>query len=377
MSVIPSDVANLVAWFKSDMGTYQDAAKAVPCTEGTTVYTWANQVGGGFDMVQANAARRPTWVYTGPLYKPELQFITSDVLGSTHALIAQPITVFIAGKRTGFGGAPSCWMINGDAAGCQIAHSSPNPAPYIWAGGSVIQSAITIGTAPLFMCAQFNGASSFLRFNGAANASGSPGPNGVTNIHLMGDAGATYWLPGSIYEFLIYNRALTLTEIQSLEEYFGFRYGIMATALHSAIKNSPSRGSVGALRKLVVGGIDYRLGVKRNNSEGSPNPPSLEIDQPNFFAFRWGVDPGNRTISVKVKQVSNVAGLRPQLVIKADASLGVPVDVIGEAPAGLDWVTIGPVAVNPTSSGVLWVEIWNVDTDTFGSSAIFDHIVAR
>jgi hypothetical protein len=138
-----------------------------------------------------------------------------------------------------------------------------------------------------------------------------------------------------------------------------------------------SRGVVGWLKDLKVAGNILRTGINRDDAEGSPSSPCLRIDTPNFWRFRWGVTAGTRTISISAKQVSNVAGKRPSLIIKANPDIGIAADVAASAPLSTDWVTIGPISVAPTRAGVLWVELWNDDTDTFNSPAFFDHIIAR
>lgn len=118
------------------------------------------------------------------------------------------------------------------------------------------------------------------------------------------------------------------------------------------------------------------VGIRRESTEGSPSAPCLAIDIPQTWRFRWGVRSGTRSMSVSAKQVSNVAGKRPRLVIRANPAIGVNSDVVADAPSGTGWVTIGPVSVTPTSNGMLWVELCNMDTDTFNSTAYFDHILA-
>ena len=54
--------------------------------------------------------------------------------------------------------------------------------------------------------------------------------------------------------------------------------------------------------------------------------------------------------------------------------MGVTSDVVTDASAGTGWVTIGPASVTPSTSGVLWVELWNMDVQNLGSPAFFDHV---
>jgi hypothetical protein len=124
-------------------------------------------------------------------------------------------------------------------------------------------------------------------------------------------------------------------------------------------------------------GRHLKTGVTQSAAEGNPSAPCLELDYPGMWRFRWAVQAGSqRTITAYAKQVSNVATQRPSLIIKADKSLGINADISGSAGLGTGWTTIGPVAVTPTVSGVVWVELWNNDTNTFLSPAFFDHIVS-
>ena len=146
------------------------------------------------------------------------------------------------------------------------------------------------------------------------------------------------------------------------------------------------RGVVGYLKGISLGGPTsllsdttfgrhLQIGVRQDTVEGNPSAPCLALDFPGFWRFRWGVAAGSHTLSVLAKQVSNVTGKRPSIIVKANPDIGVSVDVSASAGGSAGWVTIGPVTVTPTSAGVLWVELWNNDTDTFDSPAFFDHRV--
>lgn len=116
---------------------------------------------------------------------------------------------------------------------------------------------------------------------------------------------------------------------------------------------TPSHTLKGA---VCVDGIYQALGGK-DTVEGDPAQPSLRLSA-GYWAFRWTVLTGTRTISVKVKQPANLSP-RPTLVVKANPEIGVNADATGTAAAGTGWVTIGPVTITPTSDGAVWVELHN------------------
>lgn len=110
----------------------------------------------------------------------------------------------------------------------------------------------------------------------------------------------------------------------------------------------------------------------RNNTEGDPAQPSLELIGRGQWRFRWTVVAGSRSISINVKQVINVSP-RPTLIVKANPEIGVNSDIPDDAPSGTGWVTIGPVAAAPTSNGALWVELHaNYDA---AESSFWDNLV--
>lgn len=118
-----------------------------------------------------------------------------------------------------------------------------------------------------------------------------------------------------------------------------------------------------------------QIGAIRNNVEGNPSSPCLELTSNGFWSFRWVVPAGTREIWIDTKQASNNTA-RPSMIVKANAAIGVAADVTGTAAAGTGWVTIGPVTITPSSPGVIYVEFWNntIHTD---DPAYFDHIVSR
>jgi hypothetical protein len=142
---------------------------------------------------------------------------------------------------------------------------------------------------------------------------------------------------------------------------------------------------VGALEGISLGGVSSYLGdsftrhlqsgVREEFVQGNPTAPCLALDYPGFWRFRWGVTTGARTIQIYMMQVSNVTGFRPSMVVKANPAISINSDVITAAGSSTGWITVGPVTINPSGSGVLWVELHNNDTSTFQSTAYFDHIV--
>ena len=142
---------------------------------------------------------------------------------------------------------------------------------------------------------------------------------------------------------------------------------------------------VGALQGISLGAPSSGLGdntysrhlqtgVREEFNDGYPSPPCLALDYPGFWRFRWQVIPGSQTLSCYAKQVSNVTGLRPTMVVKANPAIGFPADVVTAAGSSTGWIKVGPMTAVVSAPGVLWVELHNNDTNTFQSTAYFDNI---
>jgi hypothetical protein len=121
-------------------------------------------------------------------------------------------------------------------------------------------------------------------------------------------------------------------------------------------------------------GLHLQNGVSRSDIEGSPDVPSVRLAQVGFWRFLWvAKSPGRYQIQVNVKQVINLPP-RPSLVIKANPDIGLSADVVGDAPDGADWVTIGPLTVNTTVPGATYIELHNNYAGDY-ADCFFDHIV--
>ena len=260
--------------------------------------------------------------------------------------------------------------------------------PNLYAGTSSPSSLGLGTTTPRIVSAILNSTSSYLRIDGVADIGPSNiGTNSITNLTLMdGDGLETYHADGDLYEFIAYRRALALTEEMQIEDYLNVKYAlgldIPSLALSPALAGRQC--VVGALQGICIAptsilgdgtyGRHMQTGVREETTEGYPSPPCLALDYPGFWRFRLQVVPGIQTISIWAKQVSNVTGKRPSMVVKANAAIGVATDLSASAGSSSGWTKIGPITITASDAGVCWVELHNNDSDTFYSTAYFDAI---
>jgi hypothetical protein len=142
-------------------------------------------------------------------------------------------------------------------------------------------------------------------------------------------------------------------------------------------------GSIGFIQCLATNntsrlsdgtfGRHMQVGVLRNNTEGSPAQPSLQLDIPGMWRFRWSVRSGSRTVQINCKQAANGTP-RPTMIVKAATGI-LAADQTGTAGSSTGWVVIS-VSFVALADGALWVELWNNYYGLYATPTYFDHIVA-
>jgi hypothetical protein len=214
----------------------------------------------------------------------------------------------------------------------------------------------------------------------------TPTPNGVnngnaivSNIRVGSGAGTTYPWNGDYYEIIIYTSRLSDADRLQVRNYLEQKYHILPLSTDGMDASTNPDPVNRPFSGFVLDNQFYQTGIREDLVEGNTAPPSGAADVPGRIRFRWGVKSGARSVSIRAKQVSNIAGKRPRMIVRANPGIGVPADVTADAVAGVGWVDLGPIVVNPTSNGVLWVELWNMDTDNYYpiSPAYFDDLVRQ
>ena len=130
------------------------------------------------------------------------------------------------------------------------------------------------------------------------------------------------------------------------------------------------------------------VGLNKENIQGNPSAPSMRLDYPSSWRFRWVVTPGARSITCLAQQnsTSSISGsFRPSMTVKSNPSIGLNYDISASAPNGNGWQTIGPINFTVTSTDQVWIELRNNNyaipslngyllTPISSSSAYFDNI---
>ncbi len=379
----PSDLANLFVWLRADVGAFQDAAKAVPCTNNTPVYTWENYGSDPSDFVQSSGGVQPVYFSSGGVGGQPIITFTSDYLVSTTASIGTgtPVTGFVMLHPSSISGTGIAFGTNG-GANFQMARSSALAYYYRGGGGGEIVGNWQTARPSIMSCIAYT--TSYGWFDNGPL--GTPVPNGtncgnnaISNLYVGRDSAGSYPFDGNYYEIILYDAQLSTTDIQQVRDYLFTRIGaaLWPTAttpgspanIHDSPVNYPITG-------IYCGdSVDssfQQYGIRQETVDVEGSPYRLALDTPGRWRFRWGVEAGSRSIECRVKQASNITGQRPTLVVLKNPTIGVNADVTVTAGSGAGWLDMPTASVTPSSNGVLWVELRNNDVTTFPvSPALF------
>lgn len=196
----PASIAGLQLWL--------DANQITGLNDGDPVATWSDLSGNSRDNTQATVSKRPIWKTTYVQFDGVDDFMTGALPN-----ISQPFTVAFRVRQLNDG----------------FVFSSPGTTylpflrAYYFAGTSLIGTAFNT-TDYHTVLFEANGGTSIARVDGAANASGNAGSNGIVSGAAACElgawsAGSSFWCQMNLKSLVIYNRALTAGEISALEAY--------------------------------------------------------------------------------------------------------------------------------------------------------------
>lgn len=250
----PSDVANLVGWFRADAGTYQDSAGTTQAlTNADPVGLWQDQSGQGNHVSQPVDAVRPTLRLAVRLGLPvirfslastqSLRFLTAGGLDLARNVTALSVWVACVSTTTPADARVVGWDTNavGNARYALVRNLGGTAANRLSAifrrldadartdldGGA---NTYANGTWDIeALVGNFSTMTFQLRKNGLTINFSSLGSGGSTSDTASADArigGAqTQWFDGDVGEVLVYQSVPTDTEISRIEGYLNSRWG--------------------------------------------------------------------------------------------------------------------------------------------------------
>lgn len=225
----PAVPSGLQAWYRSDLGIIADP--------NNNVSQWTDLSGNGFHLFQTTCAL-PTFVAGALNGRPALQFVPQQQLSSLiqQNLLAGGndltlISVIAPAAAQTQQSEVFSWGLNGSTV-CGLSSNSSNGYLLSWPGGdgTIWQTPLVnaIAGGPQILSEVKSGATATAYLNGVAIGSDAVAATIATTTGqlTMGNAAPSFNLgfDGQIAELLVYNRALSDTERQSIEAALTSKY---------------------------------------------------------------------------------------------------------------------------------------------------------
>lgn len=228
----PASLTGLIGWYDAqNSGSITQSSGLV--SQWNDLSTIANNVS------QATSANQPTYGATSFNSKPGIRFFatgSSNFLQSSALPVASinDCTVFVVFNIATIAGYSTLYALggSGDEFDIAVRQTTPNFA-ILYSSNTTpneADSSISLSTATNYYgCWQRSSGTTSFRINGSADATTTAQANNITiavSSTLIGGDNAGEPFDGTIAEVIVYNRALTVTEIGQVETYIKSRWGL-------------------------------------------------------------------------------------------------------------------------------------------------------
>ena len=228
---LPSNIGGLQLWL--------DATDLSTITKDGSDYVsvWTDKSANAYSFEQATGANQPQYVSTGfgTESKGYLSFDGVDdfmSLASNSNIQLQTMTIFVVDKVTALGnfdGIIDKW--NNTSKGYMLDYQSAGNIgkPRLTAGGTSIASTIDVIYTNALIVVRITGSTdSFIEVNGTRTTGAlDTTPTNADDLYIGGgDNASTFKPPNQFVEFIVYNQALTDTQVTQVTNYLNNKYGI-------------------------------------------------------------------------------------------------------------------------------------------------------
>lgn len=212
----PASIPGLSTWYRSDLGI----------TMGTGVKIWADQSGGGHDLVQNTGTLQPALITNQLNGFSALRFDgVDDCMQTLLFTYGPPATIFAVFKVRAYANMTSIY--DGSVTFTGTLRMQPaSPSVVTYAGVNLFDATNLPLAAYTLSTVIFNGASSVIQFGNVAQTTGDTGANPIGGFTL---GSRTDFVDNSqidVVEIIITNTAASTTDRNNVKAYILARYGI-------------------------------------------------------------------------------------------------------------------------------------------------------
>lgn len=270
----PTDIVNLKLWLDASQGVTKDGT--TPAIDGDTVQQWNDYSSGGYNATQATAGIRPIYKTTILNGKPVIRFSGTESMATASFLdntFNTALTSFIVENKTGtahdvnFSNQGIKWY--GGRSGGDTGTLDYNASAL--SNGNIVIHFPNSGLQYGVETYRYNGSSVLLKFDGLLSATtastGNLGLSGALTIGKLSTGGFPYH--GDIAEIIIYNRALSDSEVSQVEQYL-----IDKWALDTSVISRP---------QIIFDGDSLTLGTGSTGGLNYPNQTITQLGGSNYY----------------------------------------------------------------------------------------------
>jgi hypothetical protein len=211
----PTDITGLVHRFR--------ASQVTGYTNGASVSSAAFETG-GITLSQATGANQPTYITSSINGLAGLRFngTTSSIAGTITTAVTQSLTISLVLHLADASAAQEILY-----SGIELLMNGPNPGKYeVYAGSSTLSGGTTATGNHVITLVANSGGSAVLYVDGTQVLSGVSGSGALDQYMLGKHATLSRYLNGDICEIVTYNKALSGSELITLNTYMQNTYGI-------------------------------------------------------------------------------------------------------------------------------------------------------
>lgn len=219
----PTNVADCALWL--------DASDSASITIATGVSQWSDKSGNSRHVAEATGANQPAVQSGGLNSLSYIQFdgINGRLSNTSWTSQATPVTALgVARVRANSPfAAPLGVLGNAGTGTTAVFDLSAGGATYRLVAGTTLNGSSATNNVWYYFTAQFNGASSFARANGATIiSSGNAGSSTSSNFIIGADPTLAVFYPLDVAEVIWYSRAISADEYGLVEQYLKQKWGL-------------------------------------------------------------------------------------------------------------------------------------------------------
>ncbi len=216
----PGVLPGLISWYRSDLGITTGHAIG-------SVSVWADQSGGGNNLVQFTASGQPLLIDNQLNGYPCVRFdgINDEMLTNSFSSL-YPYSIFIVFKLNALVDYAAIFTGDSFPAGYLSVYPAAGGGGLFSNNGGVLQNPDFTPFQYCLVTAIFDGVNSSLQTGNGTEAIGNAGTNTISKFSLGGSYTVSNLSQIDVCDIVIVDHAATVDEIDNVKDYVLARYGI-------------------------------------------------------------------------------------------------------------------------------------------------------